>query len=127
MNNHLRKAVVVSLAVVASLGMSGCIGGGGGIFGLFEGSSLGDVLASFGGPDDSNGNNEDPGLFSLARFGGEEEGWEGEEYYGEQAPPPPAAVVTNPEPTSIGLFGAGLVALGASRRRKKAARRSTRG
>jgi hypothetical protein len=123
MNNHLRKVVVLSLAVVASLGVSGCKGGGGGFFGLFDGSSLTDVLASVGGGDGEGGSDEFLGLFGGEGPGGDNGPGDGGETFG----PPQLAVVTNPEPASVGLFGAGLMALNAARRRRKAPRRSSRG
>ena len=129
MNNHVRKAVVLGLAISALLSTSGCFGGGGGgLVGLFDGSSAGDILAAFGGPgsgDESNGlfGGDEGGFELLSLFSGDDQDWESGEEYDKL---PPVATVHNPEPMSLGLFGAGLVALGASRRRKKTLRRSNR-
>jgi hypothetical protein len=126
MNNHLRKVVVASLAVVASIGVSGCKGGSGGIFGLFDGSSFGDLVDSSGNTS-NEGNEGGPETFFLSSLGGEQGGENQTGGPDSQNPGlPPPGVIVNPEPASIGLFSAGLVALGAARRRK-AARRSNRG
>ena len=129
---HSRKAVVLSVAITALLSTSGCFGGGGGgdgFFGWFSGSSFGDSLASFG---EGSGDGSD-GLSSL--FDGSGGGDEGGilnlvtndlgDNTGDFPQPPPIATVHNPEPMSLGLFGVGLAALGASRRRKTSRRTRT--
>ena len=96
----LGLAVAVQLLTTGCLGLSG--GGGSSTSGLFDGGSgSGSSSSASTGSGDSS--------IALASLGSEGSGSGGS---GSGGP------VNNPEPTSVALFGGGLVGLGLWRRRK---------
>ncbi len=104
---HRNSAVWLVVAGVSmQFLVSGCNGGGNGLFGLFGGG--GEVLAALesggGGGDSGNGGSGDTGN------GGGDGGIS------------PIATVHNPEPASMAFFGGGLAVLSCVRRRKKSAK-----
>ncbi len=120
-------------AVLASFGLTGCNGSGGGIFGFLGGGDVSSAIASFFGGDGSSafdgfgGGGGDIGLLATSfdtdfglkdgskgdttQDGGAQDG-------GTPVITEPIATVYNPEPASIGLFGGGMVALVLWQRRR---------
>ena len=110
----MRKNSAVWL-VLAGVSMqflvSGCKGGGSGLFGLFGGGGeILSALESGGGGGSGDGGSGDTGNGGGDSGGGLEGGGDGA---------PPVATVEHPEPASMALFGGGFAALSCVRRRKK--------